>query len=216
MTRATGLERGRGIRRGLTASCALVLVAATACGTADAPAGDEPFIGSTDVPSTGAPSTTEPGAVPPPPVPAADLPEVLAAAALHRVTVDNSFGGGSPFDRVQVIERLGVVDANGFLDARDGRELDELERDAIVAALEPLPVEFVAADVLAETDALDDAPVGRAVLTLAEPAELEGRLTITSQLWCGGLCGIGGANEIVRSPDGAWSIGDPVGMQWIS
>lgn len=149
-------------------------------------------------------------------VPAGDLPEVLAAAAVHRVTVDNSFGGGSPFERVQVIERLGVVDANGFLDARPGRELNEDERGAIVAALEPLPVEFVAADVLAQTDALDDAPVGRAVLTLGEPAELDGRMSITSQLWCGGLCGIGGANELVRAADGAWSIGESVGGQWIS
>jgi len=141
---------------------------------------------------------------------------VLAATAAHRVLIDNSFGGGNPFDRVQVIERLGTVDDMGFLDATEGRPLTDDERDAITTALAPLPVEFVPADVLAETDAIDDAAVGRAVVTLGAPSELEGKLVVTSQLWCGGTCAIGGANELVRSDDGSWSIGGPVGMQWIS
>lgn len=145
-----------------------------------------------------------------------ELPAVLAAAVVHRVLEDNSFGGGNPFDLVQVIERLGTVDAMGFLDAGDGRELTDAERDEITAALAPLPIEFVPTDVLAGTDAIDDAPVGRAVVTLGAPSELEGRVVITSQLWCGGLCGIGGANELVRGADGTWSIGEPVGAQWIS
>ena len=41
-----------------------------------------------------------------------DLAAVLAATAVHRVNVDNSFGGGSPFDRVDVIETTPLTTPN--------------------------------------------------------------------------------------------------------
>lgn len=143
-----------------------------------------------------------------------DLADVLAAIAVHRVTVDNSFGGGSPFERIDVIETVGVTGADGFVDARDGRPLADAERAAIAGALAPLPVQFVPATVFDDLDPADD-PGGRAIVTLAEPAEVDGQLIVASQLWCGGLCGIGGAHEL-RRDDGTWTIGEPVGPQWIS
>jgi hypothetical protein len=110
--------------------------------------------------------------------------------------------------------RLAHLD-DGLLDARGGRPLGDAERVAIVTALDPLPVAVVPASVFDDLDPMDD-PAGRAIVTLAEPAEVDGRLVITSQLWCGGLCGIGGSHELVHVDDGSWSIGEPVGPQWIS
>lgn len=195
-------------------------LAFSACGAAETPAGDVPTVptestepsttvGSTDPDDrddsddgVGAPSEEE-------------LAAVLAAVATHRVTVDNSFGGGTPFERVEVIETIGETNADGMIDARDGRPLSDAERAAIETALAPLPVAFVPTTVFEDLDPADD-PGGRAIVTLAEPAEVDGRPAIASQLWCGGLCGIGGAHELVRVEDGTWTIGEPIGPQWIS
>lgn len=187
------------------------------CGTSATPAGNE-LPASTATTATNASGGDERDAAPVDPDAALgpqDLAAVLAAAAERRVTVDNSFGGDTPFGRVEVVETVGATDANGFLEARGGRPLTDDERVAIVGALDPLPVEFVPAAVFDELDPSDD-PGGRVIVTLAEPAEVDGRLVITSQLWCGGLCGTGGAHELLRRDDGTWTIGDPVGSQWIS
>lgn len=187
------------VRRRIHARAVVLLLTAlalAACGTTGTPAGDE-------LPEpTGTLSDHE-------------LAQVLAAAAVRRVTVDNSLGGGVPSGRVEVVETVGVADPNGILDARDGRPLTGDERAAIVVALEPLPVQFVPATVFDGLDPMED-PAGRVIVTLAEPAEVDGQLVITSQLWCGGLCGTGGAHELLRRDDGTWTTGEPVGSPWMS
>ncbi|MFP5487012.1 MAG: hypothetical protein ACLGHQ_01720 [Acidimicrobiia bacterium] len=182
------------------------------CGQVETPAGGvpadevplEPISGSTSGPTPGAVGFT-----------AVDLADVLAAAARHRVLVDNSFGGEAAFTRVDVVDTIGITDDAGMLDARVGRALRDAERDAIAGALAPLPVGFVPASVFESLDPAED-PGGRVIVTLGEPEQMDGRLVIASQLWCGGLCGVGGANELVRAADGTWSIAEPVGGQWMS
>jgi hypothetical protein len=79
----------------------LAALALAACGTTGTPAGDE---------------LREPTAT----LSDQELAQVLAAATVRRVTVDNSLGGGAP-SRVEVVETVGSADPNGILDARDGR-----------------------------------------------------------------------------------------------
>ncbi|MEP7115281.1 MAG: hypothetical protein ABI862_18610 [Ilumatobacteraceae bacterium] len=55
---------------------------------------------------------------------------------------------------------------------------------------------------------------GYAVVSIAEPVVRDGRLTITIALWCGNLCGTGGAAAIEKLDNGTWTITDPVGPQW--
>lgn len=44
------------------------------------------------------------------------------------------------------------------------------------------------------------------ILTLAEP-EIDGSdAEVTSNLWCGGDCGIGGTHVLERAGTGAWSV----------
>ena len=52
------------------------------------------------------------------------------------------------------------------------------------------------------------------VISLAEPVVLNGRLTITTALWCSSLCGTGGAGAVERGDDGTWMITGPAGPQW--
>jgi hypothetical protein len=55
-----------------------------------------------------------------------------------------------------------------------------------------------------------------AVVTLAEPEIDDTTATAHSELYCGGLCAIGGAHELERQPDGTWAVTGEVGPQWIS
>lgn len=147
-----------------------------------------------------------------------DLWQVLGAVALQRVGIDNSFGGDDVFTDVMVVDTLGRADADGFVDDAGGRALTDDERNAITAALAPRRVQFVTA---AEARSFEEAhmtgPVaGTGVLTLAEPRVIDGQVTVTSSVWCGGLCATGGAHVVERVADGSWVVTGVTGPQWIS
>jgi hypothetical protein len=135
-----------------------------------------------------------------------DRAEILAAATVARLDSE-----GSMFDTVDVIEVVGHATADSFVNFDDPVALTEAERNTIIQALGSRSVRFVPA----AFDQLVAAP-GYAVISLAEPVVLNGQLTITTALWCGNVCGPGGANAVERRDDATWKIADPVGPQWVA
>jgi hypothetical protein len=141
--------------------------------------------------------------------------QILGAAAARRVLGDNSFGGQPPFTAVEVVELLGRAgpdDGSVQFDG-DAVPLTEAERHAISDALAPLPVVFVPAGQPLPDDA--HAP-STPRLTIAQPVVSDGAVTVTTGLFCGSLCGIGGAHAFGRAADGTWVVTGAVGPQWIS
>lgn len=143
--------------------------------------------------------------------------EVLGAAAAHRVFNDNSFGGQHVFDRVNVVDSFGTPDSSGSLTPGSRSPLLDEERAAIEAALEPVAVTWVPSlqAVIGDGELADYQQVG-AVLTLGRPEIDGGVAEVTSDLWCGGECGIGGTHVLERGASGFWSVTGTTGDQWIS
>ena len=71
--------------------------------------------------------------------------ELFAAAAAHRILVDNTFGGQDVFDDVSIVSTVGLASDDGLTITvvADSRELTQDERLAIQAALAPKNVTFV-------------------------------------------------------------------------
>lgn len=154
-----------------------------------------------------------------PPLSRGDVAAILGAVAAQRFGVDNSFGGQAFSASLLVIDVLGGVDAEGFV-TDDGEPLDEWARNAILAALPGVEVTFVSPDEAQRHQmaamAGDGSEPADPVMQLAAPAVLDGRLTVTSSLWCGSLCAIGGAHVVERADDGTWAVTGTTGPTWIS
>lgn len=166
---------------------------------------------STNPPDTGeAPSTA---AAP------TDRASVLAAAALARVAHDNSFGGEDVFHDVAVVERLGHGTDDGMveLDA-DAQAWTADERAAVEQALAPRSVSWVASleTVIGTGPLLTSPPRLIAVVTMAVPVIDGDKATVTSSLWCGGTCGVGGTHTFSRDAHGAWAVTGTTGGGFIS
>jgi hypothetical protein len=164
--------------------------------------------------SSGSPSETE-GRVPT----EAELESVLAATAHQRVFVDNSFGGGTAFTVVHVVERLRVAGESGMVDnfAPGGRALSAGEKDAIARALNSITVEWVPnIEAVIGTGSLPTFRERKAVLTLAVPRFVDARAEATSQLWCGPTCGIGSTHVLSPAANGDWKVTGTTGTGFIS
>jgi hypothetical protein len=185
---------------------------AAACGAE--PAAED----STSPPVTAPPdTTTDPLDLSP-----ADRATILGVVAAERFTVDNSFGGQAFSQTLLVVDVLGEVDASGFV-TDDGAPLDEFERNAITSSLPGIEVRFVSPDEAHQHqaaamagDTTGTAGTADPVLQLAAPAVIDGQLTVTSSLWCGSLCAIGGAHVVERQDDGTWLVTGTTGPSWIS
>ena len=144
---------------------------------------------------------------------------MLAATARQRINVDNSFGGHTAFQAINVVERLGVAEKNGMVDTRSagGRPLTAAEKDAITAALAPMAVAWVP-DIQAVigTGPLPTFRERTAVLTMAVPRFSNGRAEATSELWCGSTCGVGSTHVLSRAADGTWSVTGTTGIGFIA
>jgi heat shock protein HslJ len=179
----------------------------------DTPTSDSP---TSDSPTSDAPTTAPTGDA----APADETTALLAAVAANRVFDDNSFGGSDDvFDAIGVVDALATVDDDGFAQVgADARPLSPEERAAITEALAPLPVRWIEPG--RRTAVFDRIMDGTArlgaVVTLAEPEIDDTTATAHSELYCGGLCAIGGAHELERQPDGTWKVTGEVGPQWIS
>ncbi|MFM2078518.1 MAG: hypothetical protein RJA49_2408, partial [Actinomycetota bacterium] len=141
-----------------------------------------------------------------------DRASLLAAALLDRARVHNSFGpSGLPAQDVVIIDSVGALSVPGVLDPA-AVPLTDAERATIEAAFAPHTVAFVAfADVVYPIDG------GKLpVLQVGPPLVVDGQLTVATQLNCGGTCGAGGAIAAIKNPDGSWTMGDPVGSQFVA
>jgi hypothetical protein len=134
-----------------------------------------------------------------------DRAQILAAAAVARLATMPVM-----FDTVDVIDIVGQATSDGFVDFTAGAALTEVERNSITEALGSRTVRFVPVSAFEQLVPAE----GYAVLSLAEPVVVDGRLTITTALWCANLCGTGGAYAVQRGDATTWLITDPVGPQW--
>ncbi|MEO6124488.1 MAG: META domain-containing protein [Ilumatobacteraceae bacterium] len=148
---------------------------------------------------------------------AADRADVIAAAVLARVTVDNSFGGQDTFTAVTIVQIFGEPTADAMITIEaDGPRFTDAERAAVEASLAPLPVHWT--DDPQDPSALTAQAAGQrdAIVTISEPVVTGDSATIVTGLFCGELCAIGGAHELGRQADGTWIITGHPGPQWIS
>ena len=145
--------------------------------------------------------------------------DIVAAAALARLTKDNSFGGASVFDRVNIIDRYGTPTADGFLEFGSDNPLIGPEvRAAVEEALKPMSVTWVSSssDVIGTGQEIPSYQDVGPVLTLSAPNVDGEQAEITTGLWCGGLCGAGGTYGLEWSESEGWVITGMEGPQWIS
>ena len=145
--------------------------------------------------------------------------DIVAIAAVARLTRDNSFGGAPVFDRVNIVERFGSDTSDGFLEFGPDSSLIGPEVKAeIERALSPMSVTWVGS--LSEVvGAGHDIPtyedVGP-VLSLGSPAVDGDHAAITTGLWCGGTCGAGGTYALAWTETEGWVVTGMVGPQWVS
>jgi hypothetical protein len=136
-----------------------------------------------------------------------DRTEILAAAAIARLKT-----GVPVFDTIDVVEVVGHATLDAPINFERGVALTEAERNTIIQSLSPRTVQFIPLPTSEQLVAAE----GYAVLSLAEPVVVDGRLTITTALWCGNLCGTGGASAVERLDNATWAVTDPVGPQWMA
>ena len=138
---------------------------------------------------------------------------VLAAAVLWRATVGNSWDDPARFSHLYIVERLGHVDATGFITGVEtGRALTQLERAAIEAALAPRTVQWVASwAAVVDERATTTLPEDRAIVTVAEPMIDGPRAEVATELWCGYTCAIGSTSILEQSPTEGWEVTDQIG-----
>jgi hypothetical protein len=142
----------------------------------------------------------------------------VVAAVVERIRVDNSFGEPDVFDLVNIVDRYGPAGADGGgTVGPDAPPIDAGTRGAIERALAPATVVWVASqdEIVGGRDELPSYVDVGAVLTVGAPV-VEGDVAeVTTALWCGGLCGIGGTHTLERR-DGGWVVTGSTGAQWIS
>jgi hypothetical protein len=150
------------------------------------------------------------------PIPPAEPPEspetaqLLADAIERLVTVDNTFGGGNPFARIEVATVIG---------ADPDWPLEPLALEMIAAAIQPLAaVEFIP-DAKAAIDRYFEAErAGGDLVTVVsiDDVRIDGdRAELDMALWCGSLCGTWFTYEAKLGP-GGWEILGTTGSVAIS
>jgi hypothetical protein len=145
--------------------------------------------------------------------------DIVAAASLARLTTDNSFGGASVFDRVNIVDRYGTPVEDGFLEFGSDNPLIGPEvRTAVEEALKPMSVTWVSrsSDVIGTGQEIPSYQDVGPVLTLSAPNVDGNQAEITTGLWCGDLCGTGGTYGLEWNQSEGWVITGMEGPQWIS
>jgi hypothetical protein len=139
-------------------------------------------------------AATEPGEIAPEDEERAEL---LAGAVERIVTVDNSFGGGDPCDRIEVATVVGGDPA---------RPVEPLALELIAKSLEPVAaVEFIDDAQAAIEQYFEAAPQGVAVVSIDDVRIGGERAEVDLLLWCGNLCAVALTYEAELGPDG-WRI----------
>jgi hypothetical protein len=123
------------------------------------------------------------------------------------------------FDTVDVVGRLGKESSIGMLVVTSASPLmGAAERAAIETALAPVTVHWIDAltDVIGTAPAMQSLPERFAVLSLGEPIIDGSVATLTTEVYCGPACAIGGTYELRRDVAGMWAVTGMTGMQWVS
>jgi hypothetical protein len=141
---------------------------------------------------------SEEAAPAPPSAPEDPVEAGLVAGAVARiVTVDNSFGGGDPFDRVEVADVVGADAA---------RPVAPLARELIAEAIQPLAeVEFIPDAEAAIARYFEGPPRAVAVVSVDDVRVDGDRAEVDLTLWCGSLCGVSLTYEATLG-GGGWEI----------
>lgn len=145
--------------------------------------------------------------------------DIVAEASLARLTKDNSFGGASVFDRVNIVDRYGTPTEDGFLEfGSDSPMIGPEVRTAVEESLQPIPVTWVSStsDVVGTGQDIPSYQEVGPVLTLGAPNIDGDQAEITTGLWCGELCGTGGTYGLEWTESEGWVITGIEGPQWIS
>lgn len=141
--------------------------------------------------------------------------DIVAAAAVARLTKDNSFGGSIVFDHVNIVNRYGSLTSDGFLDVGSHNPLIGADvQAAIEQALLPMAVSWVRS-LSAVIGTAQDIPTYEEVgpvLTLSTPNVAGNHATITTGLWCGDQCGAGGTYTVQRTEPQGWAVTGTEGM----
>lgn len=140
--------------------------------------------------------------------------DVIPAAVLYRMTVDNSFREPEGvFKSVSVVDRFVEFPEDLIPAVPSDEEISPPVRSAIEAALAPIVVTWVAPG-SADTDESAQSPVG--VLSIAKPNITGEKAEITTGLECGELCGIWSTYVMDRGADGTWAVSGTTGPTAIS
>ncbi len=122
--------------------------------------------------------------------------ELIAAAVLRLVTVDNSFGGADVFDDIRVARTVGS----------DGSPLAPLDLELVSGTLSDFGTVLFIDDADTEITALfDESPPAVAIVAVERIDLLDDRAEIEMRLWCGSLCGVFLTYE-AAPVEGGWEI----------
>lgn len=191
---------------------AVILIAAVIAASGCASQGAQPSTSSS--PSTGTAAPTDD---------AGTEVEVYAAVIRRLVTEDHTFGTGDPpFRRVYVVDGP-IPDAGdpGAVGAPSGAAPEPFPSHVIAGIVEELddlpPVTFVAdADrVRRGRRGMGGVRHDGVIITLGPLEPRDGRIHVSTSLWCGGLCGQW-LTYVLAEDDGRWEITGTTGPQAMS
>lgn len=145
-----------------------------------------------------------------------DRAALIAAAAVRRVTVDNSHEDSVTFDRIVIVDQLDPEWTD------DGEPVGKLEpmpltptvRSAVDEALDPIEVTWMSDDEASSLlDRMYETSTDEAVvvLHLSEPIITGDTAQMNTSLDCGPTCGTAGSNEFHREADGSWTFVQSIG-----
>lgn len=140
-------------------------------------------------------------------------PEDLAQIVVAAVELRAAAVEADPAIPIEIVDTLATAGGDLPLALRSGTPLDDTTRARLVERFAPREVRFVPRSVWDETR---DGTEPFAVISIAAPAVLEGRLAIESSVWCGPMCFYSGANALLTGEVRDWSVGDPVGPQTLA
>jgi len=169
--------------------------------------------------STLASCSTPAPALPEPAIPEEDQAAIYAAVVRQLYTVDHTFGDEPPNWPIVYLLRA-TNDRAGDPRETDtnSRLLAESLQEAIVAALDDLPAEFIWIDDRSEV--IDETIIAvkgnGALITLGNTyLQGSGKVHVAASIYFSSL-GAGGTTYIVEQVDGIWKITGKTGAQWIS
>lgn len=140
--------------------------------------------------------------------------EMMAAALLHLITEDHTFGDGPPpFSEYLIEDR--TVDTSAVLSPEDGNEdvaaesrpLTEQERAAVEETISAYgPVQWISDPDKWRTDDLEPEIEGSVIIGVGIPLLDGDEALVPVALWCGGACGTWLTYRLELGGDAKWKV----------